>query len=95
MRLKNDKLSLLQSFNKKIKWDFYLFWSRLDDSKKWGDIDLLIINKSKISNLKLSLLLEKDFFKEFEEKIDIVVFNENMKKEEKIFFNNIKKEKIC
>jgi len=56
---------------------------------------LLVINKDKkISNLKLSLILEREFFKNFEEKIDIVVFNENMKEEQKLFFNNIIKEKI-
>gem|GEM_PF-4084749 len=56
---------------------------------------MLVINKDKkISNLKLSLILEREFFKNFEEKIDIVVFNENMKEEQKLFFNNIIKEKI-
>ena len=96
MRLEREKLELLKLFNKKYLWDFYLFWSRIDDKKKWWDIDLMVINKDKkISNLKLSLILEREFFKKFEEKIDIVVFPENMKKEQELFFNNIKKEKIC
>ncbi len=96
MRLKKEKLSLLQSFSRKYNWDFYLFWSRLDKNKKWWDIDLLVINKDKISNLKLSIILEREFFKKFEEKIDIVVFpkEKEMKKEQKIFFTNIKKQKI-
>ncbi len=95
MRLKKEKLELLKLFNKNYNWDFYLFWSRVDDKKKWWDIDLLVINKDKkVSDLKLSIILEREFFKNFEEKIDIVVFNENMKNEQKLFFNNIKKEKI-
>jgi hypothetical protein len=55
----------------------------------------LVINKTNILNLKLSLILERDFFKKFDEKIDIVVFSERMKKEQELFFNSITKEKIC
>lgn len=95
MRLWKSRLDLLKKFSKEYNWDFYLFWSRVDDSKKWWDIDLLVINKSDILNLKLSLILEREFFKKFDEKIDIVVFSEKMKKEQELFFNSITKEKIC
>ena len=95
MRLWKSRLDLLKSFSKKYKWDFYLFWSRVDDTKKWWDVDLLVINKDNISNLKLSLILEREYFKNFDEKIDIVVFSEKMKKDQELFFNSITKEKIC
>jgi hypothetical protein len=95
MRLWKSRLDLLKNFSKKYNWDFYLFWSRVDDKKKWWDVDLLVINKENISNLKLSIILEREYFKNFNEKIDIVVFWKKMKKEQKLFFNSLTKEKIC
>ena len=95
MRLWKSRLNMLKNFSKKYNWDFYLFGSRVDDNKRWWDIDLLVINKDDISNLKLSLILEREYFKNFDEKIDIVVFSEKMKKEQELFFNSITKEKIC
>jgi len=57
----------------------------------------LIKNKKTIKYflLKLSLILEREYFKNFDEKIDIVVFSEKMKKDQELFFNSITKEKIC
>ena len=40
MRLSSRQFAVLQKLSKNVKWDFYLFWSRLDDNKKWGDIDI-------------------------------------------------------
>jgi hypothetical protein len=45
--------------------------------------------------LKLSIVLEREYFKNFDEKIDIVVFSEKMKEEQELFFNSLTKEKIC
>jgi len=94
MRLWKARLNLLKNFSEKYNWDFYLFGSRVDDTKKWWDVDLLVINKDNISNLKLSIILEREYFKNFDEKIDVVVFSENLKEEQKLFFNSLTKEKI-
>ena len=94
MRLYKWQYNLLQSLAKTINWDLYLFWSRVYDDKKGWDIDILIINKSDKDNLKLSLEVEREFFKQYEQKIDVVVFNENMTREQRLFFDSIKKQKI-
>jgi len=92
------RLSKIENFSlneaiKDINGKVYLFWSRTDEHKKWWDIDLLIINDWEKSNLELSLYVERIFFKNCEEKIDVIVFSKNMNKEENLFFNNINK--IC
>ncbi|MGL1891299.1 MAG: nucleotidyltransferase domain-containing protein [Spirochaetaceae bacterium] len=67
--ISNFKTSLL-NIDKNAK--IYLFGSRVDDSKRGGDIDLLIISKSMIK--KDLRLVRVNFFSEFDEqKIDIVL----------------------
>lgn len=56
----------------------YLFGSRVDDSKKGGDIDLLIIS-SKI-NRKDVRIIRLNFFDQFgEQKLDIIVDDGSLK----------------
>jgi predicted nucleotidyltransferase len=56
----------------------YLFGSRVDDTKKGGDIDLLIIDSSLTK--KDIRVLRVDFFKHFgEQKLDIVLDNGELK----------------
>ena len=63
------RLNLLSSSAK-----LYLFGSRLDDSKKGGDIDLLIIDKK--LNKRDIRALRMDFFDHFgEQKLDIILDN--------------------
>lgn len=74
MRLSKQEISLLKNELKILDLDakIYLFGSRVDDSKKGGDIDLLVIStKLKKKDLRR---LRIEFFKEFgEQKMDIVL----------------------
>ena len=67
-RLKNK----LKSLSPKAK--LYLFGSRVDDAKRGGDIDLLVISDELTK--KEIRLLRVDFFKKFgEQKMDILLEN--------------------
>ncbi|MEA2104640.1 MAG: nucleotidyltransferase domain-containing protein [Candidatus Cloacimonadota bacterium] len=93
MRL--DKLEL-ESINKAIEnvnGEVYLFGSRINDTKKGGDIDILIFSSE--NAYKLSQKVSVKFFMECEEKIDVVVMNKTkLTKEQKAFLNVIKMEKL-
>ena len=74
MRLSEEERIFLKKCAKRIdeEAEVFLFGSRVDDEKRGGDIDLLVVSKKfdrkKVRQLRL------DFFKRFgEQKIDIVV----------------------
>jgi predicted nucleotidyltransferase len=74
LRLTSSQVDLLKRelglLSKEAK--IYLFGSRVDDNKKGGDIDLLIISKK--INKKDIRKLRVEFFKKFgEQKMDIVL----------------------
>ncbi len=69
-----------------FKGEIYLFGSRLDDDKKGGDIDILLIPRNKANTFKLSLKVEARFFSICEEKIDVLVYDKN-----NLFFKEILK----
>ncbi len=48
----------------------FLFGSRVDDTKRGGDIDLLIFSQQ--AGFELSRKITRDFFKNCEEKIDVL-----------------------
>ncbi len=78
MRLSKEEVSLLKEKLRMLSSTakLYLFGSRIDDTKKGGDIDLLVVS----SDLKKKDLrkLRVEFFKEFgEQKMDIVLDNGN------------------
>ena len=80
MRLSRSEIDVLKSTLSSLSSNakLYLFGSRVDDTRKGGDIDLLIIDK----NLTQKDLrrLRIDFFQHFgEQKIDIVLDNGELK----------------
>ncbi len=74
MRLKSDEIGVLKSKLCALDPDahLYLFGSRVDDAKKGGDIDLLVVS-NKLTKKDLRVL-RVEFFKHFgEQKLDIVL----------------------
>lgn len=74
MRLDEQEKEGLRFALKNFKGEVYLFGSRLDDKKKGGDIDLLLIPERRKVSLKLSLRIQTRFFSRCEERIDVVVY---------------------
>ncbi|MEK7845645.1 MAG: hypothetical protein AAB257_01635 [Nitrospinota bacterium] len=62
MRLEECEKEALKYALKGFNGDIYLFGSRIDNSKRGGDIDILLIPKKKINSLKLSLQIQTKFF---------------------------------
>ena len=74
MRLKDYEIRLIENAVYSLDPDaeIYLFGSRVDNSKKGGDIDLLIMSEKLTFGDKLRI--KKRFFEELDEqKIDIVI----------------------
>jgi len=74
MRLYQEQIDVLKDTLKIISANaqVYLFGSRVDDTKKGGDIDLLVVSKEMTKKDLRRLRIE--FFKYFgEQKIDIVL----------------------
>ena len=69
--LKNSIISILP--HSKI----YLFGSRVDNSKKGGDIDILILGERRL-NFREKAKIERTFFEKFgEQKLDLISFEYN------------------
>jgi len=76
MRLLSEEVNLLKTKLSLLSHDakLYLFGSRVDDTKKGGDIDLLVVS-DKLHKKDLRFL-RIEFFKVFgEQKLDIVLDN--------------------
>lgn len=80
MRLSKEQITVLKDTLKSISLNakIYLFGSRVDDTAKGGDIDLLVVSdtltKKDLRTLRIN------FFKYFgEQKIDIVLDNGEFK----------------
>lgn len=80
MRIQTEQIQVLKNKVNELSKDaqLYLFGSRVDDTKKGGDIDLLIVSKSLTK--KDLRFIRIDFFNYFgEQKIDIVLDNGEFK----------------
>lgn len=76
MRLCKEQIEVLKSKLETLSLDakLYLFGSRVVDTARGGDIDLVVVS-DKLSEKDLKLLMV-DFFKHFgEQKLDIVLDN--------------------
>ena len=74
MRLSSEEVMLLKSTLKRLdeKAELYLFGSRVDDSKRGGDIDLLIVSSVLDKAAKRAFRLA--FFERFgDQKLDVLV----------------------
>lgn len=78
MRLEECEKEALKYALKDFNGDIYLFGSRIDNSKRGGDIDILLIPKKKINSLKLSLQIQTKFFSRCEERIDVLVYRDTL-----------------
>jgi predicted nucleotidyltransferase len=81
MRITKEQVNLLKSELQKLSTEarLYLFGSRVDDEKRGGDIDLLIISNNLTKKDIRKLRIE--FFKHFgEQKLDIVLDNSKLEK---------------
>lgn len=73
-----------------IKDEVYLFGSRVDENKRGGDIDLLIYSQQ--PSFELARRVTRAFFKNCEEKIDVLVINPmKMTREQELFVQTINK----
>ena len=93
MRLDKQELNAIRKAIANINGEVYLFGSRVDDTKKGGDIDILIFSQE--NAFRLSQQVSIKFFMECEEKIDVVVMNQyELTEEQSAFLNVIKMEKF-
>lgn len=79
MRLSLEKINLLKFTILSIlpNATIYLFGSRVDDTKRGGDIDILILGDRKLNFIEKGQI-EKIFFINFgEQKLDLVSFEYN------------------
>jgi len=80
MRLSSEEINVLKTklYSISSTSKLYLFGSRVDDSKKGGDIDLLVLDNTLTK--KDLRVLRVDFFKHFgEQKLDIILDSVVMK----------------
>ena len=79
MRISKDKLTFLSQQIKPLlsNCKLYLFGSKVDDNKKGGDIDILILSERKLT-LSEKLKIKRQFYNKYgEQKIDLVNFTFN------------------
>ena len=92
-RLDDQEKAALDYALEDINEQVYLFGSRVDTTKKGGDIDILVFTKA--DPLETSRKIGLKFFYKCEEKIDVVVMDpENLTPEKQAFVKTIQKIRI-
>lgn len=76
MRLSESEKEAIKFALKNFKGRVLLFGSRLNDSGRGGDIDILLIPEEQKKGLDLSLDVQKRFFSKCEEKIDVIIYSD-------------------
>jgi uncharacterized protein len=76
MRISENNRKLISSIFRRLfpKHNLYLFGSRVDDLKKGGDIDLLILGEKKLESKEITKFRTELWKAIGEQKIDIVSF---------------------
>ncbi len=88
MRLYQDEKKALYRAIEDIEGEVYLFGSRVDNSKKGGDIDILIFSKE--NSLRLSQKIAARFLAALDSRLDVVVMDkDNISKDQKAFLKTI------
>lgn len=77
MRLDKDEKKALKYCLKDFNGDIYLFGSRCDDTKKGGDIDILLLSRDRVNPLKFSLQIQTKFFVICEQRLDVIVYRDH------------------
>jgi uncharacterized protein len=77
MRLDKHEKKALKYALKDFRGEIYIFGSRTDNSQRGGDIDILLVPGRKTSPLKLALDVQRKFFSQCEEDIDVVVYKDS------------------
>ncbi len=90
IRLYDDERIVLLKLLKSIKGEVYLFGSRVDEQRKGGDIDLLILSSD--NPVVIADQLKTQFFLALDSKLDVVVFNPTkLSAEQSSFINTLNK----
>lgn len=76
MRLSEREKEALREVFKDFEGEIYIFGSRLDDTKKGGDIDILL-KPTKTLSFEDILRFQAKYFSIMDSDIDIVVYDEN------------------
>ena len=75
MRLDEKERKALKFALEKFEGESYIFGSRNEKGKNGGDIDLLLVPKKEVDSVKLSLEIQRRFFSQLEEDIDVFVYD--------------------
>lgn len=76
MRLSEREKEALREVFKDFEGEIYIFGSRLDDTKKGGDIDILL-KPTKTLSFEDILRFQAKYFSIMDSDIDIVIYDEN------------------